>query len=80
MGRLNARLKKLENLARASSPNDDEAVWRVVMSRLSDDELRSLRAALKRCIGEYGYLPEDAPILERAQQLRDEVVSERCNP
>ena len=80
---MNRRLDRMQKQVRASySPNDgqDELLWREVMTQLTDDELRSLRAALQRCVGEYGYLPEDAPILERCRELYAELDEDARTP
>jgi transposase len=46
------------------------------MRRLTDEELEWYERALKRALGEEGFAAEDRPILERVQQLYEQVADE----
>jgi hypothetical protein len=71
------RLEDLEARSRASREAEEVALIRQVMRRLTDDELRTYAATLKRMMaGEVGEEAQ-APILERVQEVREEVRHER---
>ena len=54
---------------------DEEAVGREVMRRLTDEELERYDRALERALEE-GFAEEDRTILERVQRLYEEVHRE----
>ena len=76
MASLERRLQQLETYAATMRREDEEAVGREVMRRLTDEELEWYERALKRALGEEGYAAEDRPILERVQQLYEQVADE----
>jgi hypothetical protein len=67
------RLEGLEARSRASREAEEVALIRQVMRRLTDDELRTYAATLKRIMA--GEVDEEAqaPILERVREVREEV-------
>ncbi len=76
MGRLERRLSRLEDGAKTSREEQGEADSRQVMRRMTDEELRSYVAALRRAVEAGGFTEEDRPILERAEELYGEVRNE----
>jgi hypothetical protein len=77
LGRLERRLEDLEARSRASREAEEVALIRQIMRRLTDDELRTYAATLKRMMA--GEVDEEAqaPILERVREVREEVRHER---
>jgi hypothetical protein len=77
LGSLERRLEDLEGRSRASREAEEVALTRQVMRRLTDDELRTYAAILKRMMA--GEVDEEAqaPILERVREVREEVRHER---
>jgi hypothetical protein len=76
LGRLERRLEDLEARSRASREAEEVALIRQIMRRLTDDELRTYAATLKRMMA--GEVDEEAqaPILERVREVREEVRHE----
>jgi len=75
MASLVRRLQQLETQAATVRREDEEAVGREVMRRLTDEELERYELALKRALEE-GFAEEDRPILERVQRLYEEVAND----
>jgi hypothetical protein len=74
---LDARLGRLEARVDAAREEDRAAVSREVLRRMTDEELRAYEAAPRRAkeaVGEF--TEEDRPILERAEELYEEVGRE----
>ena len=77
MGSLENRLKRLEVSAKTSREDYGAALSREVLRRMSDEELRSYDAALRRAVKAEGEFSEqDWPILRRAEELYGEVRNE----
>jgi hypothetical protein len=76
LGRLERCLEDLEARSRASREAEEVALIRQIMRRLTDDELRTYAATLKRMMA--GEVDEEAqaPILERVREVREEVRHE----
>ena len=72
MASLERRLRQLETHADTSRREDEAAVVREVMRRLTDEELECYEQALNRALQE-GFAEEDRPILERVERLYEEV-------
>jgi hypothetical protein len=72
---LEHRLQQLETHADTLRREDEDAVGRKVMRRLTDEELEWYERALTRALEE-GFAEEDRPILERIQRLYEEVTNE----
>jgi hypothetical protein len=72
---LERRLRQLEIHADTLRREDEEAVGREVMRRLTDEELELYDRALNRALKE-GFAEEDRPILKRVEQLYEEVADE----
>ena len=75
MASLERRLRQLETHAATLRREDEEAIIKEVLSRLTDEELERYDRALKRALEE-GFAEEDRPILERVQRLYEEVANE----
>ena len=75
MASLERRLQQLESHAHTSRQEDEAAVIREVMRRLTDEELERYERALDRALEE-GFAEEDRPILERVERLYEEVANE----
>ena len=75
MASLERRLQQLETYASTLRREDEEAVGREVLHRLTDEELERYDLALKRALEE-GFAEEDRPILERVQRLYEQVANE----
>ncbi len=70
------RLESLE--ARANKfRKGDEAVSREVLRRMTDEELEAYDEVLRRALEGGGFIEEDRPILEPAEELYREVRNER---
>ncbi len=76
MASLERRLRQLEIQADTLRREDEEAVGREVMRRLTVEELKRYERALTRALEEEGFAEEDRPILERVQRLYEEVANE----
>lgn len=76
LGSIERRLEDLEARSLASREDAGAALRSQVMRRLTDDELRTYAAALKRMVpGEEN--EEDVPILKRVREVYEEVRNER---
>jgi len=73
---LERRLQQLETHAHTSRREDEAAVDREVMRRLTLEELTRYERVLERALEEEGFVEEDRPILERVEQLYEEVANE----
>ncbi len=75
MESLERRLQQLEYYAATVQREDEDAVGREIMRRLTDEELERYIRALERVLEE-GFTEEDRPILERVERLFEEVADE----
>ena len=76
MASLERRLRQLETHADTSRREDEAAVGREVMRRLTDEELERYDGALSRALELGEFAEEDRPILKRVQRLYEEVSRE----
>ncbi len=77
MGSLNRRLEALEARARASvRAAGGTTTTREVLSRMSVAELRAYTSALRRMKAGESPGEEDGPILQRVEELYEEVSNE----
>ena len=76
MASLERRLRQLEAHAATLRQEDAEAIGQEVLHRLTDEELERYERALKRALEEKEFAEEDRPILERVQQLYEQVADE----
>lgn len=77
MGGVSRRLERLEDSAKTSREERKEAESREVLKRMTDEELRTYEAALRRARETGGFVEEDRLILERVEELREELRNER---
>jgi hypothetical protein len=76
LARLEDRLVRLEARTNASRKNEEAALRQEVLRRMTDEELRTYEAALRRAVDAGGFTEEDQPILKRAAELYEEVCRE----
>jgi hypothetical protein len=74
MGSLERRLGDLEAHADKSREDKGAAESCRVLRRMTNDELRAYEGALRRMLDGEELAPDDAAILARVQELREEVM------
>ena len=76
MASLERRLRQLETHAATVRREDEEAVVREVLRRLTDEELDAYEEALRRALESGEFAEQDRPILERVERLYEQVADE----
>ncbi len=67
------RLEDLEANAKTSREERKATESREVLKRMTYEEIKTYEAALRRAREAGGFVEEDRPILERVEELREEV-------
>lgn len=67
------RLERLEVSAKTSREDRKASESREMLKRMTYEELKTYEAALRRAREVGGFAEEDRPILERAEELYEEV-------